>query len=208
MRITLLKSNVRLYGPRIPEALDRLAELANKIDDLPIARGEITFGKYDFSFHWKQDPKPEPLWSLLEKIDDTLTGLEPTKYSLTTESRHTSRVTAEMGEREEALHTIFSFIRIHGPSISKAVRIIEQVIQEKEPTRTIKALKSSILIGEFDYAFEWDHWPTPDEIVAVLNAIDEKIESTGAIYSVTTKKVYRTDKHIDDHTSDNLLAFL
>ncbi len=202
-----MKSNVRLYGPRIPEALDRLVELASQIEDIPIARGEITFGKYDFCFHWKKDPKPEPLWSLLEKIDDTLTSL-PTKYSLTTESRHTSRVTAEMGQREEAHHTIFSFIRIHGPSISKAIRVIEQVIQEMELTRTIQKLKSSILIGEFDYAFEWDKWPSSDEIVAVLNAIDEKIESTGAIYSIATKKVYRTDKHIDDHTSDNLMAFL
>ncbi|UCE13843.1 MAG: hypothetical protein JSV04_01385, partial [Candidatus Heimdallarchaeota archaeon] len=111
-----MKSNVRLYGPRIPEAIDRLTTLANEINDLPISDGEVTFGKYDFVFNWKEDPKPQPLWKLLEKIDDTLTGL-PAKYSLTTESRHTSRVTAEMGKKTR--HTIFSFIRIHGPSISK-----------------------------------------------------------------------------------------
>lgn len=203
----LLKSNIRLYGPRIPEALDRLLKLSQTIDDVPIAGGEITFGKNDFTFFWKEDPKPQPLLVLLEKIDDTLTGL-PTKYSIATESRHTSRVTAEMGRREEAVYTIFSFIRIHGPSITKAIRVIEEVIQEMDITNALETLKSSVLIGKFDYAFEWDHWPTFDEIVAVLSAIDEKIEKTGALYSITTKKVYRTERHIDDYSSDNLMAFL
>lgn len=201
-----MKSNVRLYGPQIPQAIDRLSDLANTIKaDLPISRGEITFGKYDFVFHWLEDPKPQPLFRLLEKIDETLTGL-PTKYSLNTESRHTNRLTAEMGKK--ARHTIFSFIRIHGPSISKAVRAIEQVIQEMEPTKALETLKSSILIGDYDYAFEWDHWPSSEEIVSVLQAIDEKVEPTGALYTITTKKVYQTEKFIDDHTSEQLMAFL
>ncbi len=201
-----MKSNVRLYGPQIPQAIDRLSDLANNIKaDLPISRGETTFGKYDFVFHWLEDPKPQPLFLLLQKIDETLTGL-PTKYSLNTESRHTSRLTAEMGKK--ARHTIFSFIRIHGPSISKAVRAIEKVIQELEPTKTLDTLKSSILIGDYDYAFEWDHWPSNEEIVSVLKAIDEKVEPTGALYTITTKKVYQTEKFIDDHTSEQLMAFL
>ncbi|MFX1284119.1 MAG: hypothetical protein ACFFB5_10710 [Promethearchaeota archaeon] len=201
-----MKSNIRLYGPRIPQAIERLSNLADSLKTyLPISGGEVTFGKYDFIFHWQKDPKPQPLLQLLEQIDTALTGL-PTKYSITTESRHTSRVTAEMGKK--ARHTIFSFIRIHGPSISKAVRAIEQVIQEMEPTTTLDTLKSSILIGDYDYAFEWDHFPSSDEIVKVLKAIDEKVEPTGALYTVTTKKVYRTDKFIDDHTSEQLMAFL
>ncbi|UCE14701.1 MAG: hypothetical protein JSV04_05845, partial [Candidatus Heimdallarchaeota archaeon] len=118
----------------------------------------------------------------------------------------TSRVTAEMGKKTR--HTIFSFIRIHGPSISKAVRAIEQVIQDLELTNTLETLKSSVLIGNYDYAFEWDHWPSKEEIDSVLKAIDEKIEPTGALYSITTKKVYRTEKFIDDHASERLMAFL
>ncbi len=201
-----MKSNIRLYGPRIPQAIDRLSKLADSLKtDLPISGGEVTFGKYDFMFHWLEDPKPQSLLQLLEQIDDTLAGL-PTKYSITTESRHTSRVTAEMAKKTR--HTIFSFIRIHGPSISKAVRAIEQVIQEVEPTNTLETLKSSILIGDYDYAFEWDHFPSSDEIVDVLKAIDEKVEPTGALYTVTTKKVYRTEKFIDDHSSEQLMAFL
>ncbi|MFX0014419.1 MAG: hypothetical protein ACFFB2_08790 [Promethearchaeota archaeon] len=201
-----MKSNVRLYGPQIPQALDRLSNLVDTIkSELPLSRGEVTFGRYDFVFHWIEDPKHQQIFTLLEKIDDTLTGL-PTKYSITSESRHTNRVTAEMGK--QAHHTIFSFIRIHGPSLSKAVRAIEQVIQEMEPTNTLDTLKSSILIGEFDYAFEWAHWPSEEEIISVLKAIDEKVTPTGALYTVTTKKVYRTEKYIDDHTSEQLMAFL
>lgn len=201
-----MKSNVRLYGPRIPEAIDRLTQLTNQtIGELPITGGEITFGNYDYRFNWSEDPLPEHLLVLLEKIDDALIGL-PTKYSLTTESQYTSRVTAEMGKKTR--HTIFSFIRIHGPSISKAVRAIEQVIQDLEPTNTLETLKSSILIGNYDYAFEWDHWPSNKEIDSVLQAIDEKVEPTGALYTVTTKKVYRTEKYIDDHASEQLMAFL
>jgi len=201
-----MKSNVRLYGPRIPQAIERLSNLADSLkDDLPISGGEVTFGKFDFVFNWLEDPKPQPLLLLLKKIDDTLAGL-PTKYSITTESRHTSRLTAEIGKK--ARHTIFSFIRIYGPSISKAVRAIEQVIQDMEPTSTLDTLKSSILIGDYDYAFEWDHLPSSNEIADVLKAIDEKVESTGALYTVTTKKVYRTEKFIDDHASEQLMAFL
>lgn len=203
-----MKSKLRLYGPRIPIAIECLSKLSENIgDDLPISGGEVSFGKYDFIFSWTENPEPEPLLALLGKIDDCLSGL-PTKYSLTSESRHTSRVTAEMGKREHALHTIFSFIRIHGPSITQALHVIEQVIQEIELTSTLKSLKSSVMIGNFDYAFEWDHWPNSDEIFSVLSAIDEKIEPTGALYTITTKKVYRTDKHIDDHTGEQLIAFL
>ncbi|MHA2226590.1 MAG: hypothetical protein ACXAC8_15375 [Candidatus Hodarchaeales archaeon] len=199
-----MKSNIRLYGPRIPEAIERLTKLASEIKDLPISGGKVVFGKYDFIFNWLEDPKPTHLVVLLEKIDDSLTGL-PSKYSITTESRHTSRVTADMGK---ANYTIFSFIRIHGPSISKALRAIEQVILKMEPTNPLETLKSSVLIGEFDYAFEWDHWPSSDEVVSVLSAIDDAVLPTGALYTVTTKKVYRTEKHIDDHTSEQLMAFL
>ncbi|MHA1968011.1 MAG: hypothetical protein ACW964_09430 [Candidatus Hodarchaeales archaeon] len=200
-------SNIIIYGPKLPEAIKRLTNLAEEVkEELPISGGEITLGRYDFSFYWSEEPNPQPLFRLVERVDEALTGL-PTKYSITTEGYRTRRLTAEMERR--TVNTIFSFIRIHGPSISKALRAIERVVDTIETTNTLDSLKSSILIGEYDFAFEWDHWPSFDEIHAVLDAIDTEVEKTGALYTISTKKnVYRTGKLIDDHTSDNLMAFL
>ncbi len=200
-------SNVQIFGPQLPDALKRLQKLSQEIpNELPISRGENIFGKYDFVFYWNGEPKPDKLFRLVERIDDTLTGL-PTKYTITTEGYKTRRITAEIERRAE--NTIFSFIRILGPSISKALRVIEQVVDQIETTNTLETLKSSILVGEWDYAFEWDHWPSFDEVHAVLKILDTKIGETGALYNISTKKnIYRTKKFIDDHSSDNLMAFL
>ena len=202
-------SNLRIYGPQLPRAIECLTKLSDRLaseGELPIKGGNISMGKYDFQFIWSEDPKPARLLNLVEEIDKCLTGL-PTKYSITTIGEKTNRLTAEIDRR--ALNTIFSFIRIHGPSISKALRAIEEAIEEIEPTNTLESLKSSVLVGEYDYCFEWDHWPSFGEIHAVLKSIDQKVEPTGALYTITTKRnVYRTDKVIDDHSSDNLMAFL
>ncbi|WP_455142808.1 hypothetical protein [Candidatus Hodarchaeum mangrovi] len=205
-----MKSNIRLYGPQIPAAIEALEKLTNNIatkGELPISQGEIVIGKYDFAFTWIEDPTPKPLLSLIEKIDESLENL-PTKYSITTESYFTSRERLFSDMRRDIKNTIYSFIRIHGPSITKAIRAIEEVVSKLETTNMLDPLKSSILIGEFDYAFEWDHLPTVNELNEVLKAIDEKVEPTGAFYTITTKRAYRSEKSIDDHSSDNLMAFL
>lgn len=202
-------SNLRIYGPQLPKAIDCLTKLTGKLiseGEIPIKDGNIVLGKYDYQFIWSEDPNPAPLLTLVEKIDTCLTGL-PTKYSITTIGEKTNRLTAEIDRR--ALNTIFSFIRIHGPSISKALRAIEHAIEDLAPVSQVESLKSSVLIGEYDYCFEWDHWPTFDEIHEVLKVLDRVVEPTGALYTITTKKnIYRTDKVIDDHSSDNLMAFL
>ena len=200
-------TNLRIYGPQMPEAIKRLHKLEEQvIAELPIESGEINIGKYDYIYHWKKSPKPEPLLTLIEFIDDTFTGL-PTRYSITTEGYHTRRLTAEVDRR--SLNAIFSFIRIHGPSLTKALRAIEKVVEDVEATNTIQSLKSSVLVGEWDYAFEWEHFPTIDEIHNLLASIDKLVEPTGALYNISTlKNVYRTEKVIDDHASENLMAFL
>ena len=200
-------TNLRIYGPQMPEAIKRLHNLEEKvIAELPIERGEINVGKYDYIYHWKKSPKPEPLLALIEQIDDTFTGL-PTRYSITTEGYHTRRLTAEVDRL--SLNANFSFIRIHGPSLTKALKAIEKVVEDVDITSTIQSIKSSVLVGEWDYAFEWEHFPTMDEIHNLLASIDKLVAPTGALYKISTlKNVYRTEKVIDDHASENLMAFL
>ncbi|MHA1995644.1 MAG: hypothetical protein ACW97Z_13950 [Candidatus Hodarchaeales archaeon] len=200
-------TNLRIYGPQMPEAIKRLHDLEKKvIAEFPIERGEINIGKYDYIYHWENAPRPGPLLALIEYIDEVFAGL-PTRYSITTEGYHTRRVTAEADRMGS--NTTFSFVRIHGPSISKALRAIEKVVEDVETTYTIQSLKSSVLVGEWDYAFEWDHYPTMDEIHDLLASVDKLVGPTGALYKISTlKNVYRTEKHVDDHTSENLMAFL
>ncbi|MHA2289221.1 MAG: hypothetical protein ACXABG_10595 [Promethearchaeota archaeon] len=191
----------------MPEAIKRLHNLEKKVvDQLPIVRGEINIGKYDYIYYWDKAPDPEPLLKLIEYVDQTFTGL-PTRYSITTEGYHTRRLTAEIDRR--GLNKTFSFVRIHGPSICQALRAIEKVVDDVDTTSNLQSLKSSVLVGEWDYAFEWDHYPTMDEIHSLLASVDKLVEPTGALYKISTlKNVYRTEKHVDDHTSENLMAFL
>ncbi|MHA1979025.1 MAG: hypothetical protein ACW98I_19125 [Candidatus Hodarchaeales archaeon] len=200
-------SNLRICGPGLPEAIEKLKELEKKVIDLlPIEKGVVNIGSYDYIFYWKEPPTPEPLLTLIRHIDDTFTG-GTARYSITTEGYYIRRLTAEIDRR--ALNTIFSFIRIQGPSLTKALKAIESVVDEVENANTLESLKSSVLVGEWDYAFEWDHYPSLEEIHDLLSAIDKLVAPTGAKYTITTKKnVYRTEKIIDDHTSDNLMAFL
>jgi hypothetical protein len=200
-------SNLRICGPGLPEAIEKLKELEKKVVDLlSIEKGVVNIGPYDYIFYWEEPPTPEPLLTLIRHIDDTFAG-GTARYSITTEGYYTRRLTAEIDRR--ALNTIFSFIRIQGPSLTKALKAIESVVDEVENTNTLESLKSSVLVGEWDYAFEWDHYPSLDEIHDLLSAIDKLVAPTGAKYTITTKKnVYRTEKIIDDHTSDNLMAFL
>jgi len=200
-------SNLRIYGPGLPDAVKRLNAVEKKVIDLlPIIKGEVNIGPYDYIFYWKKPPTPEPLVTLIEHIDNAFADTNA-RYSITTEGYHTRRLTAEIDRR--ALNTIFSFIRIQGPSLSKAIRAIESVVDEVSTTNTLDSLKSSVLVGEWDYAFEWDHFPSLEEVHDLLSAIDKLVAPTGAKYKMTTKKnVYRTEKIIDDHTSDNLMAFL
>ncbi|MHA1978856.1 MAG: hypothetical protein ACW98I_18280 [Candidatus Hodarchaeales archaeon] len=200
-------TNLRIYGPQMPEAIKRLHNLEKKvIAELPIKRGEINIGKYDYIYHWEKAPSPVPLLALIEFVDDTFEGL-PTRYSMTTEGYLTRRLTAEIDRL--SLNSSFSFVRIHGPSLTKALRAIEKVVEDVEITNTLQSLKSSVLVGEWDYAFEWEHYPTLDEIHSLLASIDKLVEPTGALYKISTlKNVYRTEKVIDDHASENLMAFL
>ncbi|MHA1445055.1 MAG: hypothetical protein ACTSR4_09965, partial [Candidatus Hodarchaeales archaeon] len=70
----------------------------------------------------------------IEHIDKAF-GHTNARYSITTEGYHTRRLTAEIDRR--ALNTIFSFLRIQGPSLSKAIRAIESVVDEVSTTNTL-----------------------------------------------------------------------
>lgn len=208
-----MKSAVKLYGPRIPIAQAKLMELVNNLDqfDIPIKYGELSFGRFDFIFHWKQMPEPEPLLKLIELIDKLLFDNKlPTRYSITSETYRMSKIAYEL-EEQKLTEGIYSLVRIHGPSLLEGLKAVERVIEKEvlESTSPFKTLKGSVLIGEYDFAFQWKKYPSHGEMHHVMREIDKEIVNTGAIYTITTKrKVLKTDKLMVDPHSDNLMAFL
>ena len=77
------------------EAIKRLQALEKKvIKELPISKGVINIGPYDYIFYWEKQPTPEPLLTLIEHIDESFAGI-PARFSITTEGYYTSRLTAE-----------------------------------------------------------------------------------------------------------------
>lgn len=86
-----MKSYLKLYGPRIDDALDALQELASSFPEVTkgeptramIRKGEAIMGDYDFYFEWATEPTPEKVRLLIFRIDEALedTGC---KYTIST----------------------------------------------------------------------------------------------------------------------------
>lgn len=86
-----MKSYIKLYGPPIYNALEKLKKVVN---DFPnISRGKIThelvpegivmIGDYDFIIEWNGNPTPEDIRLLIRSIDDVLKPLD-CRYTITT----------------------------------------------------------------------------------------------------------------------------
>lgn len=97
-----MKSCLKLYGPKIADALSALEEMVEEIrEDTTMSRivvttdpsidlmteqmindGAQTLGEYDFAVEWRVAPAPRNLRKLIRKIDQVLT---PTgcRYTIT-----------------------------------------------------------------------------------------------------------------------------
>jgi len=86
-----MESKIKIYGPPIDKAIDKLQKLA---DDLPtiskgnltrsiIPSGETIMGDFDFVFHWAKNPNEKQLRALIVRIDNTLKDIG-CRYTITT----------------------------------------------------------------------------------------------------------------------------
>ena len=84
-------SYIKVYGPPMLEALERLEELANKLPTISkgkisedvIVGGESIIGDYDFAFEWKTEPTEKVLNRLIFNIDEIFKDLD-CRYTITT----------------------------------------------------------------------------------------------------------------------------
>jgi len=86
-----LESKIKIYGPPIDKAIDKLLKLAKDLPTISegnlsrsiIPSGETIMGDFDFVFHWAKDPDEKQLRELISQIDAALNGIG-CRYTVTT----------------------------------------------------------------------------------------------------------------------------
>ncbi len=200
-------SLIRLFGPGISLAMRKLEELTiglmtGKYPELvtKIANGKPYIGEEaDYRFHWKEIPKKSELLFLIELLDDSFKDNDA-KYTITTHLPET--------EREDLIYDFhspkvvgvaYTFLRIYGPSLGEAIRILDTEIAGK--IEGIQPDSRGVLIGKYDYVIEWLHIiPTVNEIIELLERIDLALKKSGVTYKITTRSKLKL--HTDPRDKD------
>ena len=86
-----LESKIKIYGPPIDKAIDKLRKLAKDLPTISegnlsrsiIPSGETIMGDFDFVFHWAKDPDEKQLRELISRIDGALNGIG-CRFTITT----------------------------------------------------------------------------------------------------------------------------
>jgi len=185
-----MQSDIKIYGPQISETLERLRDLSNTLSEHPFLKsrvfssGRTVIGSVDFVFRWKTEPIISELLDLVSLIDNSLTGLN-SRYTITTKIEGESVDTDKI--LKSAPEVAYSFFKFYGPSISAAIKGMND-LTEKIPVLFKSTFDSHLtLIGDFDYALKWIRVPTAEEIVMVLAEVDKALAFSGVWYKVTTK---------------------
>ncbi|MHA1976262.1 MAG: hypothetical protein ACW98F_02645 [Candidatus Hodarchaeales archaeon] len=184
------KSLIKLYGPGIPIALRILRRIktelvAGKNADLltKIAQAHPYIGEEaDYEFIWKDVPNTSDILLLIEELDTKLLQTEA-KFTITTKVPEEDILIYNFNS-PEIKGAAYTFLRIYGPSLSQAIKLLNTVVTYKVPG--IQPSKG-ILLGKYDFVIEWLRIPTVNDIISLLEQIDSILKITGVIYKVTTK---------------------
>ena len=197
-------SQIRLYGPGISLALRKLEELivglmtgkypalVSKIEHAKPYIGE----EADFQFVWKDDPETSDVLSLVGLLDNLFKENEA-KYTITTKVLKTDALIYNF-DSPEVTGVAYTFLRIYGPSLGEAIKILDDEITGK--ISGIQSDSRGILIGKYDYVIEWLHIPTVIDIIELLDKIDLALKKSGVIFKVTTKSKLKL--HTDPRDKD------
>ena len=184
-------SQIRIFGPGISLALRKLEEitvgfmtgkypaLATKIIHAKPYIGE----EADFQFVWKDDPEKSDVISLI-KLLDSIFKESKARYTITTKVPEIDILIYNF-DSPEVTGVAYTFLRIYGPNLAEAVRILDSEITGK--ISGIQPDSRGILIGKYDYVIEWLQIPTVNDIIDLLDKMDFALKSSDAIYKVTTK---------------------
>ncbi|MHA1975911.1 MAG: hypothetical protein ACW98F_08670 [Candidatus Hodarchaeales archaeon] len=191
-------SEIRLLGPQIHSALEKLVNLSHTLEEHSslksklFSHGKVVIGPVDFIFEWSSEPTIAELLNLVTLIDKSFLGLK-SRYTITTKDSDLVDVGDIIKGTPNVAYSLFKF---YGPSISDALDAMNGLI-DKTPLLREGVLnnKPLTLIGEFDFAIQWIRYPETDEIIEFLKEVDNALASSGVWYTVTTKGhlTYRKD---------------
>jgi hypothetical protein len=85
-----------------------------------------------------------------------------------------------------------SYIKIYGPPIDKAITELQKLAEELPNISNGKisrsvVLSGEIMIGDYDFAFEWVKKPDEKQVRHLIFKIDESLRDLGCRYTIATK---------------------
>jgi hypothetical protein len=177
-------TKIKLYGPGISHALKELyrldeskSELKSRIHHSGVYIGEVA----DFEITWKEKPTIEETLVLVKHLDEVFREIK-CRYTVTSSTLEMKDILEQI-ESSTTEDIAITFVRIIGPSISTALNILNDNIE------TFPGIKSvtGVLLGRYDYAFEWLRVPDENDIVSLTERIDHVLKESGVIYTITTR---------------------
>ena len=198
--MSLSSTKIKLFGPGISNALkelhqlDTVKEFETRIYHSGIYIGEIA----DFEIVWREEPPTEEVLSLVKYLDKIFSESK-CRYTITSTKPDLDDVFDQI-ETSTTKDIALTFIRLIGPSISRALDILNENI---ESIPGIKAVTGELL-GRYDYAFEWLRIPDINDIVRLTETMDRVLNESGVIYSIATKSKLRkfTDIQVESKSQE------
>lgn len=205
--MNLAATQIKIYSPGISEGLQKLDELEKNQDLRPrIKYSGIHIGEEaDYEILWNEVPTPEESLDLVKYFDEIFTECN-CRYTISTNNPKAKDVIAQI-EASKNQDIAFTFIRLIGPSISKAIELLNENISDLIGVKSI----TGELIGRYDYTFEWIRIPLTDDILRLSEKTDQILKDTGVIFTFSTKskaRIINTPVFEKDRTITNPIQFV
>ncbi len=203
-----MKTYVRLFGPDLKSAIERLEDLVIIHDELVqhksylpllessqdedhlkiLQQGHLLIGSYDFIFSWKQVPSSEEIDDLVAEIDASFKDLAVHYTIVTVPDEKTSPETYLKLPNEWNLKDIeaISYLTVYGPPLLEILKKLEDISDVIVKEGKLPLMGGSKVIGRFDFAFAWKEKPSPPQILRLTTLLDDTFQEKNALYSIDT----------------------
>lgn len=203
-----MKTYIRLFGPELKSAIERLEdlsiiheELVHQKSYLPLLdssrdedhlkilqQGHIFIGSYDFVFTWKQPPSDKDLNNLITEIDASFKDLS-VHYTITTvpEDSISPETYVKLPEDWHSEHVkAISFLVIYGPPLLELFSELDKLSEQLSKDHTLPVKEGQRIRGRYDFGFAWTQKPSTAMILELTTRLDDVFRPRNAFYSIET----------------------